>query len=1138
MPRILRGIFVAGALLWPGVARLAAENYELAVAAKMTEIKWKQEDLLAAQRELAILSQFLDGYNDKSTQLNNARAQLASADTQLASIQQGNLVKLTIRMGIETYNTVSDTINLGKTAATSLVTHGVANAVGGVAFDQLTGNLTDQGRTALGMDAASLSTPRTVKIQAVTAAARAAYPDLARVQQMLAMSLEGVKAAARMEDPPAELGDTGAILRKNLMVREEIAAALAKLDALGTETTGAKEDADTRLPAAQADVDRITAELATLNNELFALKTLWDESEAAARAAANAAAIVPPVNQPPPSVSVPRGEVETDWEYAARVAAAILAAAQARWDAEAPPLLSAIDSRKSQIVSAQGTLTTAVTDNIENPQVSSFIFAYGGNGKVDANTTASYSGSISSYTYLKTAFDAVSPASGLLSGLVTQSEGLADQYTLLHNLQNQLHSLQQMLYSAGGTTQPAYPAAMTDVGMGQGAAEALAVSLDQMRAQLPEALANAQAQLDQLSAATEAWSSGINAVHTDLDVNLTAAQSALAELIARGTAWDNALAAADGLVYQSSDSFASSRWGYFTGYNFTPVIRHEFSMGLYKTALQAAVATPGEAGLTAALALRAKYDALVAAAPGLKDAYDSALQRYQAAYARVSAYAGYYMNFPILQDWSSAAAFSSTRHPVDASGVTDQQARFLSLYETSTSSHVTNLAGGEPDVGQPVIFWQGLPRLRQLPDPGIDDPAAYLPHRLLAQKEIVVADGPSWIPLAPTTFNANYNAVLGEIYDIQNEANTQHDDTYDPVILAFFRDLSDLYDDYTAAHPKAVISVQPASSMNSIPAGTTFSTTLSVTASGDFLTYEWYETQWPEPQYEYTWTRVPGADSSSYTTPALGSTNYYRVHITNPGGTTVSEVAQVGINQVYPTPVFTSADHATGQVGVPFSFTFTTDISSWISTQGMSLPPGLMFSFMFGRLEGTPTAEGTYDIIIMASNNGSVAMQTFHLTIEPGTLAPFDAWIQQWTTPTQRQNFSYTLANGMPAGDGIANVLKYAFNMLGNGPGQVASLDVPSAASASPTGNAGLPAVAVDGSGRLTVLYLRRKAASQPGITYALEFSSTLAADSWAVNASATEAATSIDDTWERVLVTDSAAMTGARFVRVRVVKP
>jgi hypothetical protein len=174
----------------------------------------------------------------------------------------------------------------------------------------------------------------------------------------------------------------------------------------------------------------------------------------------------------------------------------------------------------------------------------------------------------------------------------------------------------------------------------------------------------------------------------------------------------------------------------------------------------------------------------------------------------------------------------------------------------------------------------------------------------------------------------------------------------------------------------------------------------------------------------------------------------------------------------------------------------------------------------------------------MASNNGSVATQTFHLTIAPGTLAPFDAWTQQWTTPAQRQNFSYTLANGMPAGDGIANVLKYAFNMLGTGPGQVASLDIPSAASASPTGNAGLPAVAVDGSGRLTVLYLRRKAASQPGITYAVEFSSTLAADSWAVNASSTESATSLDDTWERVLVTDSAAMTGARFVRVRVVKP
>ncbi|MCM2276156.1 MAG: hypothetical protein NDI75_15315, partial [Candidatus Didemnitutus sp.] len=74
--------------------------------------------------------------------------------------------------------------------------------------------------------------------------------------------------------------------------------------------------------------------------------------------------------------------------------------------------------------------------------------------------------------------------------------------------------------------------------------------------------------------------------------------------------------------------------------------------------------------------------------------------------------------------------------------------------------------------------------------------------------------------------------------------------------------------------------------------------------------------------------------------------------------------------------------------------------------------------------------------------------------------------------------------------------------------------------------------------GRVTLLYVRRKAASQPGITYVVEFSSTLEPDSWAANASATETVTSLDDTWERVLVTDSLAATPRRFVRVRVERP
>jgi hypothetical protein len=102
--------------------------------------------------------------------------------------------------------------------------------------------------------------------------------------------------------------------------------------------------------------------------------------------------------------------------------------------------------------------------------------------------------------------------------------------------------------------------------------------------------------------------------------------------------------------------------------------------------------------------------------------------------------------------------------------------------------------------------------------------------------------------------------------------------------------------------------------------------------------------------------------------------------------------------------------------------------------------------------------------------------------------------------------------------------------MLGNGAGQVTSLDIPC--------SAGLPVVGTDANGHLTLLYSRRKAAALPGIAYQIEFSSTMAADSWSVNASASEVATSVDAKWERVLVTDSVPNSRSRFVRIRVNKP
>jgi hypothetical protein len=107
-----------------------------------------------------------------------------------------------------------------------------------------------------------------------------------------------------------------------------------------------------------------------------------------------------------------------------------------------------------------------------------------------------------------------------------------------------------------------------------------------------------------------------------------------------------------------------------------------------------------------------------------------------------------------------------------------------------------------------------------------------------------------------------------------------------------------------------------------------------------------------------------------------------------------------------------------------------------------------------------------------------------------------------------------------PAGDGVANPLKYAFNMIGAGTGQAPYLATPNTATLLPNGSARLPLVGTNGAGELTLTHIRRKAATNPSITYAAEFSDGLLI--WSDNPAATTNTASIDDAFERVTVTDS----------------
>jgi len=115
-----------------------------------------------------------------------------------------------------------------------------------------------------------------------------------------------------------------------------------------------------------------------------------------------------------------------------------------------------------------------------------------------------------------------------------------------------------------------------------------------------------------------------------------------------------------------------------------------------------------------------------------------------------------------------------------------------------------------------------------------------------------------------------------------------------------------------------------------------------------------------------------------------------------------------------------------------------------------------------------------------------------------------------------------------PSGDGVVNLLKFAFNMAP----VAGDLAKPNVGIMPAGGSAGLPRITRDGEGRLVIEFVRRKATANPGITYTVETGDLLPGLQPLDLPPAT--IVPIDTTWERVTFVDPVIGT-KRFGRVRV---
>ena len=172
---------------------------------------------------------------------------------------------------------------------------------------------------------------------------------------------------------------------------------------------------------------------------------------------------------------------------------------------------------------------------------------------------------------------------------------------------------------------------------------------------------------------------------------------------------------------------------------------------------------------------------------------------------------------------------------------------------------------------------------------------------------------------------------------------------------------------------------------------------------------------------------------------------------------------------------------------------------------------------------------GSYSVMVTWGTQGSLTSSGAALTVTPLTFA---AWGGQMFTAAELNNAALSGPAASYTGDDIPNLLKFALNLnpkLANPAFMVAG-----------TGTSGLPLVGVTVAGGqpyLTLEYVRRTAASSPGITYLAEFGNSPAVTGgW--SATGIESVTPIDANWERVKVTDQQPNLPARFGRVRVTQP
>lgn len=263
----------------------------------------------------------------------------------------------------------------------------------------------------------------------------------------------------------------------------------------------------------------------------------------------------------------------------------------------------------------------------------------------------------------------------------------------------------------------------------------------------------------------------------------------------------------------------------------------------------------------------------------------------------------------------------------------------------------------------------------------------------------------------------------------------------------------------------------------------------------------------------------------TFASAAITNAGHYYAVASNSLGVVTSRTAAVSV--ITNAPVFISSLVVTGRVGEYFYYQpEAVPAPAAYVFDSLAYPDGVYASSYYGDITGTPSTTGRYEVLMSAGNALGTNTVTLVIFITRIDRTPYEQWVYD-----QFLSGDDALPGASPLGDGVANLLKYAFNMYW---WETATTMTPG------TGYYGLPdmrAAVTGGATRLRIEFVRRIA--DTNLAYQAQFSSSLSTNAlWDTN-SYQQVVTPINDDWERVIVFDQASGTAvtSRFSRMLIIQ-